>query len=151
MLAAGFPIRASRSRRPARTTRTPTSRRRSPTASSSTADGLLAFQRDLERRGIADRVLVHVWSEFGRRAKENGSLGTDHGAGGHRLPDRHERHRRHGRRVPGLANGLDDNGNLKATSDFRGIYSGLLEQWLGTDAEGIIPNASRFARPQLIK
>ena len=52
---------------------------------------------------------------------------------------------------PGLANGLDDLGNLKATSDFRGIYSGLLEQWLGTDAEGIIPNASRFARPQLVK
>ena len=37
-----------------------------------TADSLLAFQRDLEARGLADRVLVHVWSEFGRRAKENG-------------------------------------------------------------------------------
>ena len=32
-----------------------------------TADSLLAFQRDLEARGVADRVLVHVWSEFGRR------------------------------------------------------------------------------------
>ena len=47
-----------------------------------TADSLLAFQRDLEARGLADRVLVHVWSEFGRRAKENGSGGTDHGAAG---------------------------------------------------------------------
>ena len=47
-----------------------------------TADSLLAFQRDLEARGLADRVLVHVWSEFGRRAKENGSNGTDHGAAG---------------------------------------------------------------------
>ena len=36
-----------------------------------TADSLLAFQRDLEARGLADRVLVHVWSEFGRRAEEN--------------------------------------------------------------------------------
>ena len=35
----------------------------------------------LEARGIADRVLVHVWSEFGRRPQANGS-GTDHGAGG---------------------------------------------------------------------
>ena len=42
---------------------------------------LAAFQADLEARGIADRVLVHVWSEFGRRAEENGG-GTDHGAGG---------------------------------------------------------------------
>src|SRR5262249_44708409 len=47
-----------------------------------TADSLLAFQRDLEARGLADRVLVHVWSEFGRRAAENGSAGTDHGAAG---------------------------------------------------------------------
>ena len=46
-----------------------------------TADSLYAFQRDLEARGIADRVLTLVWSEFGRRAAENGS-GTDHGAAG---------------------------------------------------------------------
>ena len=46
-----------------------------------TCDALAAFQRDLEARGLADRVLVHVWSEFGRRAEEN-SEGTDHGAAG---------------------------------------------------------------------
>src|ERR1700710_2973953 len=38
-----------------------------------TCDGLLAFQRDLEKRNIADRVLIEVWSEFGRRPEENGS------------------------------------------------------------------------------
>ena len=38
-----------------------------------TSDTLLAFQRDLEARGLADRVLTLVWSEFGRRAEENGS------------------------------------------------------------------------------
>src|SRR5262249_4664009 len=47
-----------------------------------TCDGLFAFQRDLEKRGLADRVLVEVWSEFGRRPEENGSAGTDHGAAG---------------------------------------------------------------------
>ncbi len=46
-----------------------------------TSDGLLAFQRDLEARGIADRVLTLVWSEFGRRPQQNDS-GTDHGAAG---------------------------------------------------------------------
>jgi hypothetical protein len=46
------------------------------------SDTLLAFQRDLEARGVADRVLTQVWSEFGRRGEENASQGTDHGAAG---------------------------------------------------------------------
>jgi uncharacterized protein (DUF1501 family) len=46
------------------------------------SQGLSAFQADLEARGIADRVLTFVWSEFGRRPKSNRSGGTDHGAGG---------------------------------------------------------------------
>ena len=51
-------------------------------ALTTTASSLFAFQRDLEARGVADRVLTLVWSEFGRRAEENGSGGTDHGAAG---------------------------------------------------------------------
>src|SRR5206468_250788 len=47
-----------------------------------TADSLVAFQRDIEARGVADRVLMLVWTEFGRRAEENGNAGTDHGAAG---------------------------------------------------------------------
>ena len=115
-----------------------------------TADSLLAFQRDLEARALADRVVVHVWSEFGRRAKENGSNGTDHGAAGAGFLI--------GSRVngtmigefPGLAK-LDEQGNLRATSDFRGLYSALLEQWLGADADAIIPGARKFARPKVIR
>ena len=45
------------------------------------AASLAAFQADLGARGVADRVLVHLWSEFGRRPQANGS-GTGHGAGG---------------------------------------------------------------------
>jgi uncharacterized protein (DUF1501 family) len=116
-----------------------------------TADSLLAFQRDLEQRGIADKVLIHVWSEFGRRARENGSQGTDHGAAGVGFLI--------GSRVrggmigeyPGLQDGLDDQGNLKPTADFRGVYAGLIEQWFGADASRVIPNASAFARPTLLK
>jgi uncharacterized protein (DUF1501 family) len=116
-----------------------------------TSDSLLAFQRDLEARGLADRVLVHVWSEFGRRAEENGSRGTDHGAAGvgFLLGTRAK-----GTMVgefPGLKTGLDEDGNLKATSDFRGVYAGVLEQWLGTDATAVLPNAASFARPTLIR
>jgi uncharacterized protein (DUF1501 family) len=114
-----------------------------------TADSLLAFQRDLEQRGIADRVLVQVWSEFGRRARENGSQGTDHGAAGigfligSRL--------RGGMigEYPGLQSGLDARGNLQATADFRGVYSALIEQWLGGDPARVIPGS--FAQPALLK
>jgi uncharacterized protein (DUF1501 family) len=41
-----------------------------------------AFQRDLEARGLADRVLTLVWSELGRRPLENASAGADHSAAG---------------------------------------------------------------------
>jgi uncharacterized protein (DUF1501 family) len=40
---------------------------------------------------------------------------------------------------------------VKATTDFRGVYSALLEQWLGADAAPLIPDAKKFARPGLIK
>ena len=51
---------------------------------------------------------------------------------------------------PGLGT-LDPQGNLRATSDFRAMYCSLLEQWLGFDAERVIPGASSFGRPQLVK
>jgi uncharacterized protein (DUF1501 family) len=116
-----------------------------------TTDSLLAFQRDLEARGVADRVLVQVWSEFGRRARENGSLGTDHGAAGFGLLLGTRASGRMVGEFPGLGSGLDSEGNLKATADFRGVYSAILEQWFGTDAEPIIPGAKGFARPTLLK
>jgi len=115
-----------------------------------TARTLLAFQRDLEARGLADRVLTLVWSEFGRRGEENGSDGTDHGAAGAAfLIGKRARGTMVGE-FPGLAK-LDEDGNLRPTSDFRGVYCSLLEQWLGTDAAGVIPHAKSFARPTLVK
>ena len=116
-----------------------------------TSDSLLAFQRDLEARGLADRVLTLVWSEFGRRAEENGSQGTDHGAAGTAFLIGSRASGRLVGEFPGLANGLDDDGNLKPTSDFRGVYSSLLEQWLGADPVAVIPDAASFQRPTLVK
>ncbi len=65
------------------------------------AQAIAAFQADLEARGLADRVLVHVWSEFGRRAQENGSGGTDHGAAGASMLIGSRRQRADARRVAG--------------------------------------------------
>jgi len=114
-----------------------------------TTQSLLAFQRDLEARGIADRVLVNVWSEFGRRPEENGS-GTDHGAAGCSFLIGTQASGEMVGEFPGLTQ-LDEDDNLRSTSDFRGLYRGLLEQWFGVDAAPIIPNASLFAAPTLLK
>lgn len=111
---------------------------------------LKAFQSDLERRGLADRVLTLIWSEFGRRPEENGSVGTDHGAGGVAMLM--------GTRVaggqlgeyPGLSS-LDVDGNLRSTTDFRALYSSLLEQWLGQDAGPIISGADELGRYALLQ
>jgi uncharacterized protein (DUF1501 family) len=115
-----------------------------------TARTLFAFQRDLEARGLADRVLTLVWSEFGRRGEENGSDGTDHGAAGTAFLIGSRARGQMVGEFPGLANGLDDDGNLKPTSDFRGVYCSLLEQWLGADPSAVIPGARGFARPALV-
>ncbi len=112
---------------------------------------LAAFQKDLEQRGLADRVLVHVWSEFGRRAKENGS-GTDHGAGGVSLVMGTKATGRMVGEFPGIGSSqLDSGGNLKHSTDFRAVYKGLVEQWFGVDAAGIVPDAGRFAAPALVR
>jgi uncharacterized protein (DUF1501 family) len=115
-----------------------------------TADAVLAFQRDIEARGLADQVLINMWSEFGRRPEENGS-GTDHGAAGLAfVVGKHA--------APGIVGGfptfnasaLDEDDNLVHTSDFRGMYCSLLEQWLSIDPGGIIPGEDSFPRYTLV-
>ena len=112
------------------------------------ADTIAAFQADLEARGLADRVLTLVWSEFGRRPEENDS-GTDHGAGGAAFVVGTKVRGQMVGEFPGLAQ-LDADDNLRATSDFRGLYSSIIEQWFGVDAASVIPDAGSFARPALI-
>jgi uncharacterized protein (DUF1501 family) len=114
-----------------------------------TCDSLLAFQRDLEARGIADRVLTLVWSEFGRRAAENGS-GTDHGAAGIGFLIGARASGRMIGEFPGLAK-LDAQGNLRATADFRALYASLSADWFGVDPAAVLPGAGRLARPRVLR
>jgi uncharacterized protein (DUF1501 family) len=113
------------------------------------SSSLAAFQADLEARGIADRVLVHVWSEFGRRPQANGS-GTDHGAGGASLVMGTRAKGTMVGEFPGLAT-LDAQSNLRHTVDFRAVYKGLTEQWLEVSADGIVPGAGSFTAPLLVR
>ena len=110
-----------------------------------TADTLLAFQRDLEARGLAERVLTLVWSEFGRRVEQNASDGTDHGAAGCGFVIGNGARGQMIGEFPGLEQ-LDPDGNLRATSDFRALYCSLIEQWFGVDAAAVIPDAARIGR-----
>ncbi len=100
------------------------------------SDSISAFIADLAGSGHADRVAVLSFSEFGRRVGENASTGTDHGAAapvflvGPVLK-------------PGLIGdhpSLDDldDGDLKHHTDFRRVYAGLLEGWLGLPAAPVL-------------
>ena len=109
------------------------------------ARSIAAFQADLVARGLADRVLVQVWSEFGRRAQENGG-GTDHGAGGLSLLIGSQAKGTMVGEFPGLGT-LDPQGNLVHTVDFRHVYKHVVQDWLGVDATGIVPDAAKFTTP----
>ena len=113
-----------------------------------TSDGIAAFQADLEARGLADRVLIHLWSEFGRRPQEN-DAGTDHGAAGVSFVIGNRARGGFVGEHPGLG-ALDTHGNLRSTSDFRDLYRALLEQWLGVDSAPIIPGRTG-AMPVLVR
>lgn len=90
---------------------------------------LAAFLDDLEKSGESERVLVLVFSEFGRRLGENGSGGTDHGtAAPVFLLGRPVEAGLHGS-YPDLTR-LEDGDPIHAV-DFRRVYATLLDGWLG--------------------
>jgi uncharacterized protein (DUF1501 family) len=94
-----------------------------------------SFLDDLAAAKLAERVVVLVFSEFGRTVKENGSLGTDHGTSGPVFLA-----------GPGVRAGLvgdapsltdldPKHGDLRTQLDFRRVYATLLEGWLGLPSE----------------
>jgi len=102
--------------------------------------GLAQFFARLDASGDRDRVMVVTTSEFGRRVRENGSGGTDHGNGGLQLV--------FGPAVNGgMVHGgyglesLDD-GDIPLMVDTRSVYQAALE-WLGGDgsADGVFEDA----------
>jgi len=97
---------------------------------------LLAFQKDLNRLGLADRVVTCVFSEFGRRVRENGSQGTDHGvAAPVFLVGKPLRGGLYGEQ-PSLTK--LDKGDLIHNVDFRRIYASLLRGVLEVDAKKVL-------------
>ena len=96
------------------------------------------FMTDLREQNISDNVMLFFYSEFGRRAMDNGS-GTDHGSGGVAFAlGEHVKGGIYGE-YPSLELGkLEDGGNLQHNVDFRSAYSTILERWMGMDAKPIV-------------
>src|SRR5438477_676614 len=101
------------------------------------AEGLFAFYTDLVQHGKADNVVIMTWSEFGRRVEENGSQGTDHGTAAPMFVMGNTVNRGTFGEPPNLGN-LDNNGNLKYTTDFRSVYATILDRWLGASSHDVL-------------
>ena len=120
------------------------------------SDGLLAFYSDLQNQGLLNDTLVLQFSEFGRRVTENGSEGTDHGAGGMMMATGGSV--RGG--IYGTAASLDTDAanptlenkgrDVKYETDFRAVYAKVLDGWLGTDSVAILGGDFRASGPAII-
>ena len=95
-----------------------------------------AFYQDLEGQKLSDRVLLATYSEFGRRVKENGSLGTDHGAASQMFvvtpTGKGGLHGEH----PSLTD--LHQGDLKFHTDFRSVYATILNRWLDVPGDAVL-------------
>jgi uncharacterized protein (DUF1501 family) len=101
------------------------------------SDAVSGFMQDMERLGRADDVTVLVFSEFGRRAAENTSLGTDHGTANHMYVIGKPVKGGHYGKPPSLT-ALDIGGNVTYTTDFRRVYASLIDGWLGADSKTLL-------------
>jgi uncharacterized protein (DUF1501 family) len=111
------------------------------------SEAVTAFFKDVAARGHRDRVLVMTFSEFGRRAKENGSKGTDHGSaapmfliGGKVKAGPVGEH-------PSLTK--LELGNLKHHTDFRQVYAAILDKWLGVSSKEVL--GAEFKHMEIFK
>jgi uncharacterized protein (DUF1501 family) len=95
-----------------------------------------AFLEDLRAARLEDRVAVLCFSEFGRRAAENGSFGTDHGAAGPVFLAGGQVRAGLVGQPPRLGDLV--NGDVRMQVDFRRVYATILEDWLGLAARGTL-------------
>lgn len=106
-----------------------------PTLIGQVARAISEFLDDAQKLGYADKVVGFTMSEFGRRISENGSRGTDHGAGSMQFVFGNNVKGGYYGEKPDLTK-PDENGNLPKQFDYRRTYTDILETWFGaTQAE----------------
>ena len=101
------------------------------------SDGVSGFMQDMKRIGRDKDVTVMVYSEFGRRAAENTSLGTDHGTANQVYLVGHALQGGHYGQAPSLTD-LNADGNVQHTTDFRRVYATLMSSWMGADSQALL-------------
>jgi len=102
---------------------------------------------DLSASGLADRVAVMAFSEFGRTVAENFSAGTDHGTAGPVFVLAPKLTRPLLGDTPSLTDLDPKHGDLRVGLDFRRVYATFLDDWLGLSAEAAL--GQKFERLSL--
>jgi len=100
------------------------------------SESVASFFSDLNKRRLADRVLVMTFSEFGRRVSENASRGTDHGVAAPMFVISPQCQ-------PGIRGGEPDLEHLLAGDiphhvDFRSVYADILDNWLNVNHRKVL-------------
>ena len=95
------------------------------------------FVDDLKEHGLYDDTIIFIYSEFGRRIKDNGT-GCDHGSGGAALIAGGQVNSGCYGDMPSLVESEQLEGDLSFNNDFRCSYSTMLERWLGLDPDPIV-------------
>lgn len=104
-----------------------------------TSKAISGFMQDALENGYSERITGMTISEFGRRAYDNGSRGTDHGAASMQFVWGNDKFVNGGywNNRPNLVD-LDANGNIKYQTDYRVIFTEILEKRLGATPEDVV-------------
>ena len=101
------------------------------------SEGVACFFDDLQENGVGDNVIMLMFSEFGRRTRDNGS-GTDHGSGGVAFVLGERVKGGQYSEFPSMKSEDLEQGDVVPNHDFRGLYSTILEDWMGLDAKPLV-------------
>ncbi|MGH2353789.1 MAG: DUF1501 domain-containing protein, partial [Chloroflexota bacterium] len=102
-----------------------------------TSEAIAAFYADLQAHNAEQDVILWVFSEFGRRVRDNGS-GTDHGAGSMAFVIGDQVKGGLYGQYPSLRPERQVEGDLAHEVDFRSMYATILERWMRVDPEPIV-------------
>jgi uncharacterized protein (DUF1501 family) len=111
------------------------------------SQAVAAFFADLKEHQASEEVVLLLFTEFGRRVRDNGS-GTDHGAGGAAFVLGEAVQGGQYSEYPSRKAEDLTQGDLAPTIDFRGLYATILEDWLHVDAKPIVKGS--FEQPRFL-
>ena len=112
------------------------------------SEAIADFWDDLREHDADDNVVMFLFSEFGRRVRDNGS-GTDHGAAGVAFAIGPSVDGGMYSEYPETRPEALQQGDLVPNQDFRGVYSTILEDWMRLEAPSIVNG--HFEKPAFVR